>query len=133
MRLEVCLNEYLHRLLTGVHFDPQRRIAALRMHLASLLQRERFDVLHAHDGIGANALADLVQQGAIDGYLRTVHHVDRFGDARVQAWEERSIRAAARVLCVSALWCRRLRSEGRVRLVRSSMPHPASSARLSST
>ncbi len=89
----------------------QRRIAALRAHLAPLLQRERFDVLHAHDGIGANALADLVQQGAIDGYLRTVHHVDRYGDVRVQAWEERSIRAAAGVLCVSALWCRQLREE----------------------
>ena len=89
----------------------QRRIAALRAHLASLLQRGRFDILHAHDGIGANALADLAQQGAIDGYLRTVHHVDRYGDARVQAWEEHSIRAAARVLCVSALWCRRLREE----------------------
>ena len=89
----------------------QRRIVALRIHLLALLQRERFDILHAHDGIGANALADLVQQGVIDAYLRTVHHVDRFGDARVQAWEERSIRGAARVLCVSALWCRRLRSE----------------------
>jgi len=89
----------------------QRRIASLRTHLASLLQRERFDVLHAHDGIGANALADLVQQGAIDGYLRTVHHVDRYGDARVQAWEERSICSAARVFCVSALWCRRLHDE----------------------
>jgi len=89
----------------------QRRIAALRTQVAALLQRERFDILHAHDGIGANALADLVQQGAIDGYLRTVHHVDRYGDARVQAWEERSIRAAARVLCVSALWCRRLHGE----------------------
>jgi len=89
----------------------QRRIAALRTRVAALLQRERFDILHAHDGIGANALADLVQQGAIDGYLRTVHHVDRYGDARVQAWEERSIRAAARVLCVSALWCGRLHDE----------------------
>jgi glycosyltransferase-like protein len=95
----------------------QRRIATLRSHLAALLQRERFDILHAHDGIGANALADLVQQGAIDGYLRTVHHVDRYGDARVQAWEERSIRRAARVLCVSALWCRRLHDEHGVEAV----------------
>ena len=29
MRLDVCLNEYLHRLLTGVHFDPERRIAEI--------------------------------------------------------------------------------------------------------
>lgn len=86
----------------------RERIAAVRGHLGGLLQKESFDVLHAHDGIGANALADLAQQGVISGYLRTVHHVDRFVDARVQAWEERSIREAARVLCVSALWCRQL-------------------------
>jgi len=89
----------------------QQRIVVLREHVAALLQRERFDILHAHDGIGANALAELVQHRAIDGYVRTVHHVDRYGDARVQAWEERSIRRAARVLCVSALWCRRLQEE----------------------
>jgi len=83
-----------------------QRIEAMRRQLSALLQHERFDVFHAHDGIGANALADL--QCA---YLRTVHHVDRFADARVQAWEDRSIRDAAQVLCVSALWCDRLRAE----------------------
>ena len=87
------------------------RIAAVRMHLASLLRRESFDAFHAHDGIGANALADLAQHGAIAGYLRTVHHVDRFADDRVQAWELRSIVQAAQVLCVSALWRGRLRDE----------------------
>ena len=25
MRLKVCLDEYLHRFLAGVHFDPKRR------------------------------------------------------------------------------------------------------------
>jgi len=84
----------------------RQRIVAMRHHLGALLQRERFDVFHAHDGIGANALADLQRS-----YLRTVHHVDRFADARVQAWEERSIRDAAQVLCVSALWCERLHAE----------------------
>ena len=89
----------------------RRRIEAMRAHLTALLRREPFDLFHAHDGIGANALADLAQQGAIAGYLRTVHHVDQFADARVQAWEERSIRQAAQVLCVSAMWRRRLREE----------------------
>jgi glycosyltransferase-like protein len=89
----------------------RRRIEAVRTHVAALIRREAFDVLHAHEGIGANALADLAQQGAIACYLRTVHHVDRFTDARVQAWEERSIRQAAQVLCVSAMWCERLRDE----------------------
>jgi len=82
------------------------RIVAMRTHLGALLRHERFDVFHTHDGIGGNALADL---GCT--YLRTVHHVDKFADTRVQAWEERSIREAAQVLCVSALWCERLRAE----------------------
>ncbi len=89
----------------------RRRIDAMRTHLGALLRTERFDVLHAHDGIGANALADLAQQGAIGGYLRTVHHLDPFADPQLLAWEERSIRDAARVLCVSALWRERLRVE----------------------
>ena len=89
----------------------QQRIVAMRHHLAALLQREAFDVFHAHDGIGANALADLQQHGLVHGYLRTVHHVDRFADPRVQAWEDRSIGEAGQVLCVSALWCERLRAE----------------------
>ena len=83
-----------------------QRIVAMRSHLSALLQRERFDVFHTHDGIGGNALADL---GC--GYLRTVHHVDKFADARVQAWEDRSIREATQVLCVSALWCKHLLAE----------------------
>ncbi len=84
------------------------RIDALRSHLARLADLDRFDVLHTHDGIGGNALADLAEAGRIPGYLRTVHHVDRFPDVQVQAWEERSIRAATRVLCVSAVWQQRL-------------------------
>lgn len=89
----------------------RHRITAMREHLRSLLQHESFDVFHAHDGIGANALADLAEQDQIAGYIRTVHHVDRFEDAQVQAWEERSIRQATLRLCVSALWCERLRNE----------------------
>ena len=89
----------------------RHRITAMRSRLATLLARESFDVFHTHDGIGGNALADLVEQGAVAGYLRTVHHVDRFSDARVQAWEDRSIRCATQVLCVSAFWCKCLRRE----------------------
>jgi len=89
----------------------RRRIDAMRATLTNLLQHERFDVLHAHDGIGGNALADLVLRGTIGGYVRTVHHVDRFDDAQLQSWEERSIRDAAQVLCVSRLWRERLRRD----------------------
>lgn len=93
-------------------FDTvQTRIAAMREHVDAAGRRARFDVLHAHDGIGANALADLQERGRIAGYLRTVHHVDRFADPRVQALEERSIRRASGVLCVSELWRERLQAE----------------------
>jgi len=95
----------------GLADTVRRRIDAMRAHMASLVRHEAFDVLHAHDGIGANALADLTDEGVIAGYVRTVHHVDRFADPRVQSWEERSIRAAAQVMCVSALWRRRLQDE----------------------
>lgn len=91
--------------------NVRQRITAVREHLSGMLQRQSFDVFHAHDGIGANALADLAEQGRIGGYLRTVHHVDRFSDTRVQAWEERSIQQASAVLCVSAVWRQRLQAE----------------------
>lgn len=95
----------------GLAHSVRMRIAALREHVGQLLGRQEFDVLHAHDGIGGNALADLQQQGRIGGFLRTVHHVDRFADAQVQAWQERAIRAAQAVFCVSAIWRERLSAE----------------------
>jgi hypothetical protein len=48
MRLEVCLNEYFHRLLTGVHFDPERRIAEINLVAATVFSsdnRMRHDLL----------------------------------------------------------------------------------------
>lgn len=87
------------------------RIQAVRTHLQHTSAAKRFDLLHAHDGIGANALADLKAQGRLRGYVRTVHHVDRFADARLQAWEARSLREAGLLLCVSRLWQQRLQAE----------------------
>ena len=34
-----------------------------------------FDLYHAHDGIGANALATLKEEGLISAFVRTVHHI----------------------------------------------------------
>jgi len=76
------------------------RIAAYRDHLRQRRAGAAFDVLHAHDGIGANALADLGLP-----FLRTVHHLDPFDDnPQLAAWQDRSVRAAAGLLCVSELW-----------------------------
>ena len=63
-----------------------------------------FDVFHAHDGIGGNALATLARRRLIPGFVRTVHHVDAFADPRLAYWTERSIVDAAQVLCVSRVW-----------------------------
>ncbi|PRE81398.1 MSMEG_0565 family glycosyltransferase [Burkholderia gladioli] len=86
------------------------RIAAIR---AAFDRRElaRFDVLHAQDSISGNALAEWKAEGAIPGFLRTVHHLDTFADPRLTAWQRRAWRDADRVLCVSAAWTARMRDE----------------------
>jgi len=94
----------------GVAAMVGSRIAAFERHLEALLGRQRFDVLHAQDGIGANALADLQERGLIDGFARTVHHLDDFADPCVAAWQQRGVDAAAQVMCVSQGWCDTLRA-----------------------
>ncbi|SDN99944.1 glycosyltransferase, MSMEG_0565 family [Methylobacterium phyllostachyos] len=70
-----------------------------------------FDIFHAHDGIGGNALATLKHRRLIPGFVRTVHHVDHFADPVLADWQERSIREAGRLLCVSRLWADWIRDE----------------------
>jgi glycosyltransferase-like protein len=82
------------------------RVAAFKKHLES--SAADFDVLHAHDGMGGNALADLQSQGLIQGFVRTVHHLDPFEDPELQRLQMRSVTQAAEVLCVSQLWQERL-------------------------
>jgi glycosyltransferase-like protein len=67
-----------------------------------------FDVLHAEDSISGNALAELREEGAIRGFVRTVHHLDQFADPRLTAWQERAYRDADQVLCVSDTWRREM-------------------------
>ena len=87
------------------------RIAAYVDHLAPLLQRQAFDLLHCHDGIGGNALATLQDRGLIGGFVRTVHHLDNFAQPQLMAWQHRSVHQAQQVLCVSRLWCDVLQHE----------------------
>jgi glycosyltransferase-like protein len=94
-----------------LHTMVGARIAAFEQHLRARDDLGSFDVWHAHDGIGGNALANLVGDGLIERYVRTVHHLDAFDDPRVMHWQRRSVDGAALVLCVSALWCRALRDE----------------------
>lgn len=81
------------------------RIAAYTRHLRGLLGRQHFDILHTHDGIGGNALANLQDDGWRGHFLRTVHHLDDFTSPQMQRWQLRGFQRARRVLCVSELWC----------------------------
>ena len=74
-----------------------------------------WDVVHAHDGIGANALFQLRAEGWRVPIARTVHHLDPFADARLAEWQDRSVREADGVACVSRHWQALLRRDyGRV-------------------
>lgn len=88
----------------------QARIDAYVTYLRRVLPLENYDVLHAQDSISGNALADLVDDGTVPGFVRTVHHLDEFDDARLSAWQLRAFRAAALVCCVSGTWIDHLRA-----------------------
>jgi glycosyltransferase-like protein len=87
----------------------EQRIGALKR---ALMDEDvsRFDVLHAQDSIGGNALAELKEEGAIRGFVRTVHHLDQFDDAQLAHWQRRAWQDADQVLCVSEAWTRTMRS-----------------------
>ena len=70
-----------------------------------------FDIFHAQDAISGNALATLKQHGLIRGFARTVHHIDRFEDPRLNTWQRRSIVAADELLVVSEVWRERIKSD----------------------
>lgn len=90
----------------------QTRIGALK---AALLGSDpaNFDVLHAQDSISGNALAELRHEGAIFGFVRTVHHLDDFAVPRLAEGQRRAYADADAVYCVSDAWtCRMQRNFG---------------------
>jgi glycosyltransferase-like protein len=82
----------------------ESRIDACVKHLTSYLPGHRFDILHSQDSITGNALATLDSIGSIRGFVRTVHHLDHFGEDGLMALQRRAFMRAERVLCVSRLW-----------------------------
>ena len=74
----------------------------------SFARNRGFDIYHAQDGISGNALAALKQRGLIGAFVRTVHHIDDFPDARLTRLDSRAIHAADVCVTVSALWRDRL-------------------------
>jgi len=88
----------------------QTRIDALKTALLANAPAS-FDVLHAQDSISGNALAELRQEGAIRGFVRTVHHLDDFSVPRLAEWQRRAYADADAVYCVSDTWTSRMRRE----------------------
>ncbi len=89
----------------------KRRIDAYVTHLLDYLNNNDFDIFHAHDGIGANALIALKKQGLIKHFVRTVHHLDVFENEHVQAWQALSVSEADEVLSVSTYWQETIKNE----------------------
>ncbi|AFW02731.1 glycosyl transferase [Gluconobacter oxydans] len=86
----------------------ERRIGEIRN---ALWHDTHFDVLHAQDPISANALAQLVEEGRIPGFARTVHHLDQFSHPGVAARQTRGVATATELFTVSQLWKDTLFSE----------------------
>jgi len=63
----------------------------------------QYDVYHAQDCIGANALGQLRNQGCRP-IVRTVHHVEAFESIYLQQCQDRSIREPDLCLAVSHRW-----------------------------
>jgi len=63
-----------------------------------------FDIYHAQDCIGANALGQLRQQGVALRLVRTVHHIEDFTSPYLQDCQDKSIRLPDCLVCVSQLW-----------------------------
>lgn len=78
--------------------------------ITHFLEAQSFDLHHAQDPIGANALADLRQMGRIPDFLRTVHHLEAYTDPRLSHWQARGWQAASHLLAVSRLWETHLRA-----------------------
>ncbi|OAI20680.1 MULTISPECIES: MSMEG_0565 family glycosyltransferase [Methylomonas] len=78
---------------------------------------ETFDIYHAQDAISGCAMARLSERGIVDGFIRTVHHLDQFDDSSLAAWQNRSFLAAQQVLCVSRDWQDKLHKQHRIAAV----------------
>lgn len=72
---------------------------------------ETYDIYHAQDCIGANALVQLKHQGRVVSVVRTVHHIEDYASIYLQQCQDKSIRDPDLCLCVSDRWQTALRDE----------------------
>lgn len=99
------------------HLPPDQAIDALiRQRIQEfvdyfLAQPETYDVYHAQDCIGANALVQLRQMGRVASVVRTVHHIEDYPSIYLQNCQDKSIREPDLCLCVSDRWHQALRDD----------------------
>ncbi len=72
---------------------------------------ENYDIYHAQDCIGANALGQLRQRGRVANVVRTVHHIEDYASIYLRQCQDQSIRDPDLCLCVSDRWQVALRDE----------------------
>lgn len=87
----------------------ETRIGEIFRHFEPL--NGEFDLYHCGDGMSGNALARLKAAGKIAGFARTIHHIDRFSDPKVEALETHSIESADVLLTVSDMWADHMRRQ----------------------
>ncbi|OUM03496.1 MSMEG_0565 family glycosyltransferase [Variovorax sp. JS1663] len=84
------------------------RIDALARALPPAIRASGVGIVHAQDSLNGAALARI--SPAVP-WMRTVHHLDSFGDPRLAGWQDQAWRSARVVCCVSDGWLQRLRIE----------------------
>lgn len=72
---------------------------------------DRYDIYHAQDCIGANALVQLRERGRVTRIVRTVHHVEDYESIYLRDCQDKSIRLPDLCLCVSDRWQQALRND----------------------
>lgn len=75
------------------------------------VESDRYDVYHAQDCIGANALVELRERGRVAHIVRTVHHVEDYESVYLRDCQDKSIRLPDLCLCVSDRWQQALRTD----------------------
>jgi glycosyltransferase-like protein len=86
----------------------QQRIQEFIKGLSTHLQTQTYDIFHAQDCISANALAELRQQGFLQSFVRTVHHIEAYNSPYLRSCQDRSIYEPDLCLCVSDYWQQQL-------------------------
>ncbi len=87
----------------------QQRIQEFVDRLA--VEATRYDIYHAQDCIGANALLHLRGIGKIPHFVRTVHHIEDYESPYLQQCQDKSIRQPNLRLCVSDRWQQALHTD----------------------